>query len=274
MLVTLLKEEVPGHSWGDYLLTAEELIWSVQPNKDRSARQRLLQLVPCLLQKLKEGLAVINFEAFALSEILTELEQVHLAIFGMQRGPIAEFESSNVNANTSDAANEIFQGFSAKDAVDSVSGDIASITRQILNKSEQRRLSKADEPVSKLEANPVDDSVTNIIQEGSEEITKKSSLKKHEAETLVDQLNLGVWFEVYNKEAKGKYRCKLAAHLTGYNKYIFVNRRGEKVMERSRNSLVEALVTEEMKVLQETQVFDRALQSVVSDLRNAKGTQN
>lgn len=276
MLVTLLKEGVPGNSWGDYLLTAEELIWSVQPDKDRAARQRLLQLVPHLIEKLKEGLTIINYEPSALGEILTELEQVHLAIFGMQRKPIKKQESSSASKPTSVAGNEYSQEAGAEVSSESITGDIASITRQIMTKSENSRLGVLDEVGAVLQEQPANASANLQAPVSSKKAdnAKQGGLERHEAEILVDQLNLGVWFEVHNQEADGKYRCKLAAHLTGYNKYIFVNRRGEKVMERSRSSLVDALVSAEMRVLKETQLFDRALQSVVSDLRNAKGTKS
>lgn len=276
MLLTLLKGDVSGNSWGDYLLTAEELIWSVQPDKDRAARQRLLQLVPHLIAKLREGFTIINYEPFALSELLTELEQVHLAIFGMQRKPIKAQESSSASKPVFVSGNVPPQETDAGASSELITGDIASITRQIINKSENSRLGGLDEDKAfildqpantskKLEAPVSSKAAVNIKQNG---------LERHEAEILVDQLNLGVWFEVHNQDAEGKYRCKLAAHLTGYNKYIFVNRRGEKVMERSRSSLVDALVSAEMKILKETQLFDRALQSVVSDLRKAKGTKS
>jgi len=276
MLVTLLKEGVSGHSWGDYVLTAEELIWSVQPGKDRAARQRLLQLVPHLIEKLKEGLTNIDFEPFALSEILTELEQVHLAIFGMQRKPVKAQESSRVSKPISVVDNEGSQEAGAGASSESISGDIASITRQIMNKSENSRPGVLDEDGAVLDDQPANASEGLEAPVSSKKAAnaKQGGLERHEAEILVDQLNLGVWFEVHNQEADGKYRCKLAAHLTGYNKYIFVNRRGEKVMERSRSSLVDALVSTEMRVLKETQLFDRALQSVVSDLRKAKGTKS
>ncbi len=275
MLVTLLKEGVPGQNWGDYLLTAEELIWSVQPDKDRAARQRLLQLVPHLIEKLKEGLATINFESFALSEILTELEQEHLAIFGMQREPIKEQESTRVSKPISVADNDEPQEAGAEASSEAISGDIASITRQIMNKSNSK-LGVPDEDGVAHKDQPVNASadLETPVSANKAANAEQVGLERHEAEILVDQLNLGVWFEVHNKEADGKYRCKLAAHLTGYNKYIFVNRRGEKVMERNRSSLVDALVSAEMRVLKETQLFDRALQSVVSDLRNAKETKS
>ena len=265
LLVSLLKEGVPSDSWGDFLLTAEELIWSVQPEKDRAARQRLLQLVPQLLSKLQEGLAIINFEPFSLSEILTDLEQEHLAIFGLRKEldgePVREEPSISAEfyARTQ-AENEAGSG-----AAVSITGDIADITRQIMSKSVVSKRNEAQAANDGELAASAD-----LVATASNDESLEPTPSKQEIELMVDQLNLGVWFEVHSPEGKGKYRCKLAAHLVGYNKYIFVNRRGEKVIERSRDNLVSAITSGEMVVLQETQLFDRALQSVVSDLRNSK----
>lgn len=265
LLVSLLKEGVPSDGWGDFLLTAEELVWSVQPGKDRAARQRLLQLVPQLLSKLQEGLAIINFESFSLSEILTDLEQEHLAIFGLRK----ELDDEPVREEPSVPA-ELYARTQAKNKaslgeVASISGDIADITRQIMSESVE---SKQGEEQAVNGAEPAAPADLGVAASNDEPLG--SGPNKQEIESMVDQLNLGVWFEVHSSEGKGKYRCKLAAHLVGYNKYIFVNRRGEKVIERSRDNLVGAIASGEMVILQETQLFDRALQSVVSDLRNSK----
>ena len=268
LLVTLLKEGVPGEDWNDYILTAEELIWSVQSEKDSAARQRLLQLVPHLLGKLQEGLAIINFEPFALSEILKDLEQAHLAVFGMEKETVSEFES----IPQVDVSVERFTQVLSEEPEALITGDIAAITRQIIYKSESgKRNDEVGQSVDASGGAPLDQKASiNATVDAPHDDLPPATPSTHEAESIVDKLNLGVWFEVHSKEGKGKYRCKLAAHLTGYNRYIFVNRRGEKVMERSRDNLVDAITAGEMVLMQETQLFDRALQSVVSDLRNAK----
>ena len=89
----------------------------------------------------------------------------------------------------------------------------------------------------------------------------------HQYSNLVDHLTVGVWFE---KRAQGEmaYRCRLAAIIRGTGKYIFVNRSGIKVAEESRDSLALQLQAGELRTLDDGMLFDRALESVITNLRN------
>ena len=51
------------------------------------------------------------------------------------------------------------------------------------------------------------------------------------------------------------------------NRYVFVNRKGMKVCERTRNALALALQGEDMNLLDESEMFDRALESVIGNLQ-------
>lgn len=262
LLITLLQEGVESVAWQDYMLTAETLVSSVQPGKDAVSRRRFLNLVPALLVKIREGLKKNQTDPYAISLILTELEQAHLAALstdGARTEPRVPNSIQNKNTEFSTTSSVRQQA--------PVIGDIATITREIMYKSSRDEGIAADIPPSK------ETSDQQAEKSEAESFHKDTALLDPvQAEQWVDQLNLGVWFEVKNTETNSKYRCKLAAHLPAFNKYIFVNRRGVKVMERGRSSLINALVSGEMKILQETQLFDRALQNVVSELRGSKGT--
>lgn len=80
------------------------------------------------------------------------------------------------------------------------------------------------------------------------------------------ELSEGVWVEM-TQESGERLRCKLAAIVEPGEKYVFVNRRGMKVAERTRSGLAVALQAEDLTVLDESQVFDRALQAVIGNLR-------
>ena len=81
----------------------------------------------------------------------------------------------------------------------------------------------------------------------------------------IDQLQEGVWVELIADTAE-RFRCKLSTIIPP-DQYIFVNRRGMKVAARSRASLAIALKHAEMIILEESQVFDRALTAVIGSLR-------
>ncbi len=82
----------------------------------------------------------------------------------------------------------------------------------------------------------------------------------------INRLTEGVWVEM-NNDLDERIRCKLAAIIQPGNKYIFVNRRGMKVAERNRMELATELESKALTILDESQVFDRALEAVIGSLR-------
>jgi len=82
----------------------------------------------------------------------------------------------------------------------------------------------------------------------------------------INRLTEGVWVEIVGDDGQ-KARCKLAAIVQPGSKYIFVNRRGMKVAERTRMALAVELKRKSIVILDESQVFDRALEAVIGNLR-------
>ena len=82
----------------------------------------------------------------------------------------------------------------------------------------------------------------------------------------VDQLRLGGWVE-FQEDEENTLRCKLAAIIEATGKYIFVNRTGMKVLERSRIGLALEFRRGAVRALDDTLLFDRALESVIGNLR-------
>ncbi|MFK7914545.1 MAG: DUF1631 domain-containing protein [Pseudomonadales bacterium] len=80
-------------------------------------------------------------------------------------------------------------------------------------------------------------------------------------------LNEGNWVELHSEGAPS-IRCKLSAIIQPGDRYVFVNRRGMKVADYGRMELARRLEAKELTLLDESQVFDRALQAVVGNLRN------
>ena len=82
----------------------------------------------------------------------------------------------------------------------------------------------------------------------------------------INRLTEGVWVEMAGDDGQ-KSRSKLAAIVQPGSKYIFVNRRGMKVAERNRMALAVELKRKSIVILDESQVFDRALEAVIGNLR-------
>jgi len=84
---------------------------------------------------------------------------------------------------------------------------------------------------------------------------------------LVDNFVVGVWFE--RVEDDSTFRCRLAAIIRGTGRYIFVNRSGVKVAEETRDTLALQLQKGELRTLDDSMLFDRALESMITNLRTS-----
>ncbi|MCU1762371.1 DUF1631 domain-containing protein [Pseudomonas sp. 14P_8.1_Bac3] len=82
----------------------------------------------------------------------------------------------------------------------------------------------------------------------------------------VDQLHMGCWVE-FQEDEDNTLRCKLAAIIDATGKYIFVDRTGMKVLERNRTGLALDFRSGAVRTLDDTLLFDRALESVIGNLR-------
>ncbi|MEX2473971.1 DUF1631 domain-containing protein [Marinobacter sp.] len=83
-----------------------------------------------------------------------------------------------------------------------------------------------------------------------------------------DRLRVGSWIELSREGVKT--RCKLAALIKATGKYIFVNRSGGKVAEYQRESLATAMACNEITLLDDGLIFDRALESIIDNLRTSR----
>jgi hypothetical protein len=77
----------------------------------------------------------------------------------------------------------------------------------------------------------------------------------------------GFWAEI-QEERQDPLRCKLATVTQPGDNYVFVNKRGMKVKEKNRMQLAGLLEKDCLKLVDESRVFDPALQSVITKLRD------
>lgn len=76
----------------------------------------------------------------------------------------------------------------------------------------------------------------------------------------------GSWFEMPGDEGK-TMRCRLAACIKPADKYIFVNRSGLKMAQKTSSELAWLLKQGNLSSLDNSMLFDRALETVVAGLR-------
>lgn len=78
----------------------------------------------------------------------------------------------------------------------------------------------------------------------------------------------GVWLEYMNDDAFKHVRCKLSSKIDA-DSYIFVNRLGFKVLEKSRRQLAYDMQFEKARILDSRPLFERLMDKVVTHLKQA-----
>ncbi len=81
------------------------------------------------------------------------------------------------------------------------------------------------------------------------------------------RLQRGAWVDFYEPN-KPVIRCRLAAVIESTSTYIFVDRKGQKALEKSVLGLALAFKTKMIVTVDDSQLFDRALERVIVSLRH------
>ena len=87
----------------------------------------------------------------------------------------------------------------------------------------------------------------------------------------IKSLPEGTWVEMTQEDGT-PLRCRLATVVQPGHRYVFVNQRGMKVAEQSGLNLAAELQRGSLNILDDSQIFDRALQVVIGNLRRMRST--
>ena len=207
MVVTLLQHGAASDVWHSCRDVVATLVWSVTAPMDSEGRAKLMQALPGLLAQLREGLELVAMDADQRSQLLAQLQQIHLQRL----------------SDTTAAASSI--------------------------------VATASPPETPV---PQPESDTAAADPAEQELYER-----------VDRVAKGSWFEV-RAEGSDPYRCRLAAVIPSVDKYIFVDRSGLKVAEKTRRQFAMALASGEFAVLDDGMLFDRALSAVIGDVRRGR----
>ena len=248
MLLTCLKHGVDSDEWCGALTTMDDLIWSVEPHDDDpEARLRMMQLVPNLLKTVREGLAGAALDPFATGEYFAQLEALHVQAFQRFKREMPKADEERGVAVEAPAGAEV---------------------SDLELDSEISAEQEVTEPPVMVEV--IEEII--LLAPGEVRCAEPEELLGHDDESLlkVDNLHVGSWVELQQGDER-KLRCKLAAILKQTGKYIFVNRTGMKVLEKTRMGLAVEFRSGGVRMLDDALLFDRALESVIGNLRRLKG---
>jgi hypothetical protein len=239
LLLTCLKHGTHSAEWEAAVATMDDLVWSVEPHEDPDSRLRLLEMVPQLLKSLREGLASAAFDPFSTGEFFSRLEGLHVQAFQrykqVEEAPLLDLDDDLP------LLDEPLDAPTAELPEAPQAGMVAVVEEIILATPEEARAVEPEE----------------VFAEDDDSLRK------------VDELRVGSWVEIQEDE-EHKLRCKLAAVIRPSGRYIFVNRTGMKVLEKTRMGLAVEFRRNAVRLLDDALLFDRALESVIGNLRRLK----
>ncbi len=246
----VLREGEDSERWEAASTLTRQLVWSVDPKPvEEGTRSELLRAIPGIVDGLRSALQEIAWDPFATDTAIRDLELAHVDVFQRlvttSRRPAPAEEPEPVQAKTPEAA--------------------PSVSAETPEEASAQPQQTTPEPVQAAE--PAVETAETASAEPVEAPIADNGLDPQWL-ARADGLRVGSWIELIRDG--GKTRCKLAAFIKATGKYIFVNRSGAKVAEYQRENLAAALAAEEITMLDDGLIFDRALESIIDNLRSSR----
>ena len=240
-----LREGEQSDAWQQAVLVAGQLVRSVEVPVDETFEQRQAANLK-VGEALCDGLQLIGEEAPQDSTWVRELQALQAAVL---TAPVAAAEPALLLTDD-ELDDSPVQPASA--------ATLASPDEALAEPAPvQPEMVRIDAPVL---AEPVQQERVETVED----------LPDVDAAEWVDNLHAGSWFELSAADAQSAQRCKLAAIISFSGKYIFVNRSGMKVAEFNRLELTRQYGAGAIRLLANDQLFDRALESVIGNLRELR----
>lgn len=238
LYLACLRDGTDSEAWKQAVKVVDALIWSVTPQANAEWLLRLKDVSPKLMNSLKKGLSSANYDALMTESLLRELAQVHVEL------------TTGAELRTVSVLDEVD---AAKAEVTRSEGviDVAAMTADNANQLSAVLLPSAE---------------VNPMLQGQEALPGDD-----EHVVVVNRLNVGSWVEFVEEDKRD--RNKLVARIRSVDKLIFANRRGIKVAEMTGMKLAVDMSIGRARIIEEAEVVDKALESVIGSLRDIKSKQ-
>lgn len=270
LFVTALKHGYDSAEWRAGIKTLEDLVWSVSPPKNDEERKGLIRLVPNLLKRLRVGFDAISYNPYDMSTLFKALEDVHLrCIRGVEVSRQAVCIDEQGQVVVAAPKQEINTAPTQTATTHASTTHTAATQTEAKPQANPVKSSPTTSNTSKVAPSKVAPSKSQQAVRPVQEETKTNAPTHPEfADQIaqVEQFVQGSWFEMVI-DNKSITRCRLAAFIKPTGKYIFINRNGMKVAERTQLDLAKALKNRQLRALDSSVLFDRALETVVSGMR-------
>lgn len=162
---------------------------------------------------------------------------------------------------------ELYNTRQDRAGIDAALDALASIHKDILSSDNVEKISR-DALESKAPPVPhVDDH-----EEAQKLADEKIRIAKEQIAKLPKDVRIGAWFEVFNGANHAIRRLKLSMIMYDDAKLVFVDRVGNRVLEKQATELLEELATNKSRVIADHSIFNHALGKVINSLATPSKT--
>jgi Protein of unknown function (DUF1631) len=233
LVLTLLRQGEDSNEWRHALRFADEFAWSAEPKITDADRTRLKGLLPALEKGLRHGLATVAYHENDVKQLMVELNVFYRNLLHGDSGAI-----TTVASPTGSAANEEEGGFEI-------------VGRAVAT------------------ASAVESPIEEVILGEEEESAEAHYPEDDECLKQAREMKVGTWVEFTDPDTGNKERAKLSWISPISSKYLFVNRKGLKVSDKTVFALAAEIRRGQTVILEEVPLFDRALDAIVERLKAA-----
>jgi len=235
LVLTLLRQGEESKEWKQALRFADEFIWSAEDKVGDADKARLRSLLPVIEKHLRHGLTTVAYHDNDIKQLLQGLNSYYERM--LRHSPHAG------------AAQHASNSFDEQGAP----SELLEIVSKVASSS-----SENDTAVEEIVMHRVPDAESTI--DPSETIDDAFLAQ-------AKSMKVGTWVEFSDLESGTKERAKLSWISPITSKYLFVNRKGLKVADKTVFALAAEMRRGATLVLEEVPLFDRALDAIVERLK-------
>ncbi|MGA8277143.1 MAG: DUF1631 domain-containing protein [Rhodanobacteraceae bacterium] len=247
LVLTLLRNGLGSEEWNSGLHFAAQFVWSALPKTTDSDRARLRELLPWVEETLRHGLITVAYQDNDLIRLMQQLSHLYRQLLGDESITLGPSTQTGGEAGSIKALN------TESPAADGDRPGDTSVSASI-----------DDLPT-------IDGAIEEIIL-ASASAEQEGPIDSNEPEDEFLQsaraMKVGTWLEFVD-EAGNRERAKLSWISPISSRYLFVNRRGLKICDKTVYALAAELRCGASTILADVPLFDRALGAIVERLRQA-----
>lgn len=157
--------------------------------------------------------------------------------------------------------NDLYNTKQDRASIDTVLETLAAIHKEILDSANAVKIDTETTESHATTETPIDDHA-----EAQKSADEKIRISKEQIAMLPKEVRIGAWFEVFNGTDHAIRRLKLSMIMFDDAKLVFVDRVGNRVLEKQATELLDELMTNKSRVIADHSIFNHALGNVINSL--------